>query len=233
MHQAAAERKARLKRFGEATKEQAGDSVTVRQAEDIPFERIQKTRQTTEEKRAEKEDLKSALAGSDKSAVVGRSVASSWSAANYNDPTVAGSWPLPAPWRHGQAAQGHLRCMHKTGPPYGMHGLRCCTASCLHMPAFSRRGWIGCCLILIVQPAGHAVPAEDGAAARAGAGPDPGPGAAARRRCELPHHHSSRLPPPHMLCPTCVLHQRGCIAQNPDARTVQVHRCSTPMTAFS
>ena len=73
MHQVAADRKARLKRFGEAVKEQQGDSVTVRQAEDIPFERIQKTRQTTEEKRAEKEDLKSALAGSDKSAVVGRS----------------------------------------------------------------------------------------------------------------------------------------------------------------
>ena len=47
--------------------------VTVRQAEDVPFERMQKARQTTEEKRAEKEDLKSALAGSDKSAVVGRS----------------------------------------------------------------------------------------------------------------------------------------------------------------
>ena len=70
--QAAAERKHRLHRFGEAVKEQAGDSVTVRQAEDVPFERMQKARQTTEEKRAEKEDLKSALAGSDKSAVVGR-----------------------------------------------------------------------------------------------------------------------------------------------------------------
>ncbi|KAK9917525.1 hypothetical protein WJX75_005305 [Coccomyxa subellipsoidea] len=67
----AAERKSRLRRFGEATKEQAGDSVTVQQAEDIPFERVQKTRQTTEEKRAEKEDLRSALQGSDKSAVVG------------------------------------------------------------------------------------------------------------------------------------------------------------------
>ena len=71
--QVAAERRNRLKRFGEALKETAGDSVTVRQAEDIPFERMQKARQTTEEKRAEKEDLKSALAGSDKSAVVGRS----------------------------------------------------------------------------------------------------------------------------------------------------------------
>lgn len=70
--QVAAERKSRLRRFGEATKEQAGDSVTVQQAEDIPFERVQKTRQTTEEKRAEKEDLRSALQGSDKSAVVGR-----------------------------------------------------------------------------------------------------------------------------------------------------------------
>ena len=70
--QVAADRKSRLKRFGEATKEQAGDSVTVQQAEDIPFDRVQKSRQTTEEKRAEKEDLRSALQGSDKSAVVGR-----------------------------------------------------------------------------------------------------------------------------------------------------------------
>lgn len=46
--------------------------MTVRGTEDIPFDRVQKTRQTTEEKRAEKEDLKSALQGSDKSAVVGR-----------------------------------------------------------------------------------------------------------------------------------------------------------------
>ncbi|CAK0739604.1 hypothetical protein CVIRNUC_001180 [Coccomyxa viridis] len=67
----AAARKQRLKRFGHAVGEQAGDSVTVRGTEDIPFERVQKTRQTTEEKRAEKEDLKSALQGSDKSAVVG------------------------------------------------------------------------------------------------------------------------------------------------------------------
>ena len=70
--QDAAARKQRLKRFGLAVNEQAGDSVTVRGTEDIPFERVQKTRQTTEEKRAEKEDLKSALQGSDKSAVVGR-----------------------------------------------------------------------------------------------------------------------------------------------------------------
>ena len=73
MHlQDAAARKQRLKRFGHAVSEQAGDSVTVRGTEDIPFDRVQKTRQTTEEKRAEKEDLKSALQGSDKSAVVGR-----------------------------------------------------------------------------------------------------------------------------------------------------------------
>ena len=70
--QDAAARKQRLKRFGHAVSEQAGDSVTVRGTEDIPFDRVQKTRQTTEEKRAEKEDLKSALQGSDKSAVVGR-----------------------------------------------------------------------------------------------------------------------------------------------------------------
>lgn len=54
--------------------------MTVQQAEEIPFERVQKARQTTEEKRAEKEDLKSALQGSDKSAVVGRSASASWSA---------------------------------------------------------------------------------------------------------------------------------------------------------
>ena len=73
--QDAAARKQRLKRFGHAVSEQAGDSVTVRGTEDIPFDRIQKSRQTTEEKRAEKEDLKSALQGSDKSAVVGRCAA--------------------------------------------------------------------------------------------------------------------------------------------------------------
>ena len=73
MHvQDAAARKQRLKRFGHAVSERADDSVTVRGTEDIPFDRIQKARQTTEEKRAEKEDLKSALQGSDKSAVVGR-----------------------------------------------------------------------------------------------------------------------------------------------------------------
>ena len=70
--QDAAARKQRLKRFGHAVSERADDSVTVRGTEDIPFDRVQKARQTTEEKRAEKEDLRSALQGSDKSAVVGR-----------------------------------------------------------------------------------------------------------------------------------------------------------------
>jgi hypothetical protein len=72
LEQDAAARKQRLKRFGHAVSERADDSVTVRGTEDIPFDRVQKARQTTEEKRAEKEDLRSALQGSDKSAVVGR-----------------------------------------------------------------------------------------------------------------------------------------------------------------
>ena len=86
--------------------------MTVRQAEDIPFERIQKTRQTTEEKRAEKEDLKSALAGSDKSAVVGRSVAAPMTGTLSS---VCCRWrraahALAAP----EAPKGAPRCMHET-----------------------------------------------------------------------------------------------------------------------
>lgn len=59
------------KRFGEAVKESADDNYTVQAVEEIPFERIQKQKQTQAEKK-EAADLKSALAGTDKQAIVGR-----------------------------------------------------------------------------------------------------------------------------------------------------------------
>ena len=61
------------KRFGEAVKESADDNYTVQAVEEIPFERIQKQKQTQAEKK-EAADLKSALAGTDKQAIVGRYV---------------------------------------------------------------------------------------------------------------------------------------------------------------
>lgn len=191
----AAERKGRLKRFGEATKEQAGDSVTVRQAEDIPFERIQKTRQTTEEKRAEKEDLKSALAGSDKSAVVGRWVPDRESTSSkLQHPSRSGTSAENDP--HGMPCGGRL---HATGARSMRVGGRQCAQILGHAAALQRimvllQMGIGAAWVMhgdlgnmpdlktsCAQPAGHALPAADGAAARAGARPDCRPGAAARR----------------------------------------------------
>ncbi len=61
------------KRFGEAVTESADDNYTVQAVEEIPFERIQKQKQTQAEKK-EAADLKSALAGTDKQAIVGRCV---------------------------------------------------------------------------------------------------------------------------------------------------------------
>ncbi|KAK9827377.1 hypothetical protein WJX81_003907 [Elliptochloris bilobata] len=58
------------KRFGEAAKEQVGDSVTVQGTEEIPFERTRQSKQTQDEKRQEK-DLKTAMQGSNKSEIVG------------------------------------------------------------------------------------------------------------------------------------------------------------------
>lgn len=61
------------KRFGEAVKESADDNYTVQAVEEIPFERIQQQKQTQAEKKVAA-DLKQALAGTDKQAIVGRYV---------------------------------------------------------------------------------------------------------------------------------------------------------------
>lgn len=58
------------KRFGEAVKESADDNYTVQAVEEIPFERIQQQKQTQAEKKVAA-DLKQALAGTDKQAIVG------------------------------------------------------------------------------------------------------------------------------------------------------------------
>ena len=56
-------------RFGDAATESATDSITVRATEEIPFDRVRQARATTAERAAD--DMKSVLAGSDKSAIVG------------------------------------------------------------------------------------------------------------------------------------------------------------------
>ena len=56
-------------RFGDAVRQQEGDAITGQSNEDIPFEKIKQQRQTQEEKKA---DLKTAMQGSDKSAVVSK-----------------------------------------------------------------------------------------------------------------------------------------------------------------
>jgi hypothetical protein len=64
--QAAAERR-QWKKFGEAVHEKAGDSVTVRATEDIPFERVRLAKTTQEQKT--QMDVATALAAGDKAAV--------------------------------------------------------------------------------------------------------------------------------------------------------------------
>ena len=64
--QAAAERR-NWKKFGEAVHEKAGDSVTVRATEDIPFERVRLAKTTQEQKT--QMDVATALAAGDKTAV--------------------------------------------------------------------------------------------------------------------------------------------------------------------
>ena len=66
MLQAAAERR-NWKKFGEAVHEKAGDSVTVRATEDIPFERVRLAKTTQEQKT--QMDIATALAAGDKTAV--------------------------------------------------------------------------------------------------------------------------------------------------------------------
>eukprot|EP00878_Enallax_costatus_P002716 GHUV01002905.1.p1 GENE.GHUV01002905.1~~GHUV01002905.1.p1 ORF type:complete len:291 (+),score=85.07 GHUV01002905.1:368-1240(+) len=57
------------KRFGEAAKETAADSVTAQHTEDIPFERIRPAKATAQEKKIT--DVSAALQSADKNAIVG------------------------------------------------------------------------------------------------------------------------------------------------------------------
>jgi len=66
-HQAAEERR-HWARFGDAVSEAPTDSITVQGNEDIPFERVRAAKQTQDE-RKQAADMKSVLAGSDKSAI--------------------------------------------------------------------------------------------------------------------------------------------------------------------
>ena len=63
------EERKKLPRFGDAVKEREGDSVTVQSTEEIPFERVRQQKQTQEER---KQDLKTAMQGSDKGAIVSK-----------------------------------------------------------------------------------------------------------------------------------------------------------------
>eukprot|EP00879_Flechtneria_rotunda_P022689 GHRR01023962.1.p1 GENE.GHRR01023962.1~~GHRR01023962.1.p1 ORF type:complete len:228 (+),score=93.62 GHRR01023962.1:265-948(+) len=66
--QVTAERR-QWKRFGQAAKETAEDSVTVRHVEDIPFERIRPAKATAQEKKFT--DMQAALQSADKQTIVG------------------------------------------------------------------------------------------------------------------------------------------------------------------
>lgn len=99
-------------RFGDAVKEQVGDSVTVQCPEEIPFERTRQSRQTQEEKKAQ--DLKTALAGSDNSQIVGR-FAPAFPVFNN---LRAGMWQKI--WKHNAEAQGRTcRLLFQATIPVG------------------------------------------------------------------------------------------------------------------
>lgn len=67
--QAVEERK-KWTRFGDAVRQQEGDSaITGQSNEDVPFEKIRQQKQTQEERKA---DFKAAMQGSDKGAVVAK-----------------------------------------------------------------------------------------------------------------------------------------------------------------
>lgn len=67
--QSAIDRRANWQKFGDAAHERASDSITSRATEDIPFDRIRPQKQTQEEKG--KMDFQTAMAGTDKAAIVG------------------------------------------------------------------------------------------------------------------------------------------------------------------
>jgi len=68
--QVAENRRANWVKFGDAATERSTDAITAQATEDIPFERIRPAKQTQEEK-AKQTDFHSAMAGSDKSVIVG------------------------------------------------------------------------------------------------------------------------------------------------------------------
>ncbi|KAI7842186.1 hypothetical protein COHA_004099 [Chlorella ohadii] len=71
VYKVAQERRAGWKKFGEAATERAADSVTSQTPDEVQLERIQRQKQTQEEKAKGASDFASAMAGSDKSAIVG------------------------------------------------------------------------------------------------------------------------------------------------------------------
>lgn len=71
--QVAQDRRASWRKFGEAATERAADSVTSQTPDEVQLERIQRQKQTQEEK-SKAADFKAAMAGSDKSAIVGACV---------------------------------------------------------------------------------------------------------------------------------------------------------------
>ncbi|KAI3437982.1 hypothetical protein D9Q98_000426 [Chlorella vulgaris] len=70
VYEVAQERRAGWKRFGEAATERATDSVTSQTPDEVQLERIHRMKQTQEEK-SKAADFKTAMAGGDKSAIVG------------------------------------------------------------------------------------------------------------------------------------------------------------------
>lgn len=67
--QSAVERREGWTKFGDAASERASDIISAKATEDIPFERVRPQKQTQEDKG--KMDFQTAMAGSDKAAIVG------------------------------------------------------------------------------------------------------------------------------------------------------------------
>lgn len=70
VYKVAQDRRAGWRKFGEAATERATDSVTSQTPDEVQLERIQRQKQTQEEK-SKAADFQTAMAGSDKSAIVG------------------------------------------------------------------------------------------------------------------------------------------------------------------
>eukprot|EP00887_Chlorella_sp_A99_P007692 scaffold20.g7692.t1 len=70
VYQSALDRRAHWTKFGDAATERPTDAITSRATEEIPFERLARQKQTQEEK-SKATDFQAAMAGSDKSVIVG------------------------------------------------------------------------------------------------------------------------------------------------------------------